>query len=382
MADTDTSKEDRQLAASGKKIHKARMQGNLPRSRDVGHALVLGAGLAAFVALGPGVGEATLEIVRHGLRFGRPEALEPGRMGAWLGGLAGAAMWIVAPAGALFAAAAAAASMIPGGAVLTLEPLTPNFSKLNPANGLGRILSKDSAVDLLRLALIAFALAGIAFWFAAGRLGHFAGLTTTPLPAALQATHGAIAAGIGLLVALLVAAALVDVPLQWWRYHENLKMTHQEAREEHRESEGNPEIRGRVRSRQREIARSRMLAAVPAADVVVTNPTHYAVAIRYEDGKFSAPRVVAKGADHLAAKIREIAMDAGVPLFEAPPLARALYAHVEVDREIPSSLYTAVAQVLAYVYQLRRHVPGRGSYPRAPQDLEIPAGMDPQEKAE
>ncbi len=120
-----------------------------------------------------------------------------------------------------------------------------------------------------------------------------------------------------------------------------------------------------------------MLAAVPAADVVITNPTHYAVAIRYDEAAMGAPKVVAKGADHLAARIRELAMDAGVPLFEAPPLARALYAHVEIDREIPAALYTAVAQVLAYVFQLRRHVPGRGAFPSQPEDLPVPGDMDP-----
>jgi flagellar biosynthetic protein FlhB len=125
-----------------------------------------------------------------------------------------------------------------------------------------------------------------------------------------------------------------------------------------------------------------MLAAVPSADVVITNPSHYAVAVRYDEAGMGAPRVVAKGVDHLAAKIREVAMDSGVPLFEAPPLARALYAHVEIDREIPAALYTAVAQVLAYVYQLRHFVPGRNPRPREPQDLQVPSGMDPQEKAE
>ena len=154
-------------------------------------------------------------------------------------------------------------------------------------------------------------------------------------------------------------------------------MTHQEAREEVRESEGDPMVKGKIRARQREVAMARMMQAVPQADVVVTNPTHFAVAIRYDESKMGAPRVIAKGADHLAARIREIAKASAVPLVEAPPLARALYARVDIDREIPETLYNAVAQVLAYVYQLRRWVPGRGPMPAAPDDLPIPAGLDP-----
>jgi flagellar biosynthetic protein FlhB len=184
-------------------------------------------------------------------------------------------------------------------------------------------------------------------------------------------------AGLTTLLAVLAAVALVDLPFQWFRHRAELRMTHQEAKQEAKESDGDPMLRSRIRQRQREIASRRMLAAVPAADVVVTNPTHYAVAIRYDETKGGAPRVVAKGVDLVAGRIREIARAAGVPLVEAPPLARALYAHVELDREIPVALYNAVAQVLAYVYQLRRWVPGRGTAPSMPDEIEVPASLDP-----
>lgn len=185
------------------------------------------------------------------------------------------------------------------------------------------------------------------------------------------------AAGLVALVGVLAAVALVDVPFQWFRHRADLKMTHQEARQEAKESEGDPMLRGRMRARQREIAGRRMLVAVPTADVVITNPTHYAVAIRYDESAMGAPRVVAKGADLLAARIREIATQAGVPVLGAPPLARALYAHVEVDREIPAALYNAVAQVLAWVYQLRHATDPRARAPVAPAAIEVPPGMDP-----
>ena len=183
--------------------------------------------------------------------------------------------------------------------------------------------------------------------------------------------------GFSLLILLLVAIATFDVPFQWFRHRADLRMTREEARKESRESEGDPMLRGQIRAKQREVSRRRMLAAVPSADIVVVNPTHYAVAIRYDESAMDAPRVVAKGVDLLAARIQAIARESNVPVLEAPPLARALYAHVEIDREVPRALYAAIAQVLAYVYQLKRWVPGRTAAPRAPADIEVPPGMDP-----
>jgi flagellar biosynthetic protein FlhB len=172
--------------------------------------------------------------------------------------------------------------------------------------------------------------------------------------------------------------ALADGPLQIFRHHQKMMMTPQEAKQEYKEAEGDPHVKAKIRERQRAMSRGRMLQAVATADVVVTNPTHFAVALKYEDGAMSAPRVVAKGADLLAARIRELAEEAGVPLLESPPLARALYKHVEVDGEIPTALYSAVAQVLAWVYQLNQYVAGRGKRPNEP-GIVVPEGLDPLE---
>jgi flagellar biosynthetic protein FlhB len=162
-----------------------------------------------------------------------------------------------------------------------------------------------------------------------------------------------------------------------WHYANKLKMTREEMMQEHKESEGNPQIKGKIRQMQREMARRRMMAAVPTADVVVTNPTHYAVALKYSDGQRGAPQVVAKGTDEVAAKIREIAKENKVALLEAPPLARALYKHTEIGDEIPEQLYSAVAEVLAYVFQLRSYSKSGGKYPDRPTKLAVPAEMDP-----
>jgi flagellar biosynthetic protein FlhB len=170
---------------------------------------------------------------------------------------------------------------------------------------------------------------------------------------------------------------VVDVPFQIWDHHRQLRMTKEELRQELKETEGDPQVKARIRSLQREVARRRMMAEVPKADVVVTNPDHYAVALRYAEGRMRAPRIVAKGSMLIAERIVEIARDASVPVLRAPPLARALFAHAEVGQEIPGALYNAVAEVLAWVYQLRRFETAGGERPREPSGLTVPPELDP-----
>ena len=377
----DTSREDRTLPATERRLQQAREEGQVARSRDLGHAAVLGAAFAGCAAAGPVLAEQALGLVRAGLGFSRAAAFEPQRA-LEAGRVLGAqALWIVVPAAALLTLAGVGAALALGGLVLTTKPLQPNFSKLNPVSGLGRLFSRDGTIDLVKLAALAAVLATVASLFVAGRLPQLASFAAMPLPAALAASAETLRDGLARLVVLLGLAACIDAPLQWWRHRANLRMTLEEVKQESKESDGDPHIKAKIRARQREAARSRQLAAVPTASVVVTNPTHYAVALRYDEAKMTAPRVVAKGADLMAAKIRETAAAAGVPLLEAPPLARALYTHAQVDRDIPVALYTAVAQVLAYVWQLRQFVPGRGLAPRAPQSIEVPAELDPHAQA-
>jgi flagellar biosynthetic protein FlhB len=379
MASEDSSKEDKQLDPSARKLAKAREEGQIARSRDLGHFAVVGVGLGLFVALGPSIAQGSLELLRHGLRFARPLAMDSSLLPGMLGVMAGTAAVLVLPLAAAFSLVAAAAAALPGGVGLSTKALAPQFSRLDPVSGFTRIFDADNLINFGKLLLLAVILCTVAVAFGAARFPEFVGLGAAPLEVALQSTQGHLVAGIAMLVAVLFFAAIVDVPLQWWRHRVRLRMTHEEAREEFKEMEGNQEVKGRMRARQREVAMARMMAAVPQADVIITNPTHYAVAVRYDEALGGAPRVVAKGVDHLAARIREIAQNARVPTVEAPPLARALYAKVEVDREIPEGLYTAVAQVLAYVYRLRQWVPGRGPMPAMPAGLPIPAGFDPRE---
>ncbi|MBF1262304.1 MAG: EscU/YscU/HrcU family type III secretion system export apparatus switch protein, partial [Lautropia mirabilis] len=242
---------------------------------------------------------------------------------------------------------------------------------------LKRIFSLRNLVEFLKLSLLASLLGAIGSWYAMDRFPEFAALSHGALAGSVSHAMALVVGGLGLSMLLLFALALFDVPFQWFRHRADLRMTRDEAKREHRESEGDPQLKGQIRSRQREAARRRMLSAVPSADIVVVNPTHYAVAIRYDEAAGGAPRVVAKGLDELAMRIQAIARESGVPVLSAPPLARALYAHVELDQEIPQALYVAVAQVLVYVYQLKRWIPGRSTAPQAPVDLPVPTEMDP-----
>jgi flagellar biosynthetic protein FlhB len=381
MASEESSKEDRHLEPSARKLAKAREEGKIVHSRDLGHFAVIAAALGVVVGLGPALAQGSLELLRHGLRFSRATAMDPHALPDALAGMAAVAATIAAPATAVVASVALAAAMLPGGVGTSTKPLAPQFSRLDPASGFTRIFGADNLINFGKILLLATILLAVAIGFGVSRFPAWVGLGAAPLEVALQATRESVLAGSGLLLTVLFFAATLDVPLQWWRHRVRLRMTHEEAREEFREMEGDPQVKGRIRARQREVAMARMMAAVPSADVIVTNPTHYAVAIRYDEADGRAPRVVAKGTDHLAARIREIAQDARVPLVEAPPLARALYARVDVDREIPEALYTAVAQLLAYVFRLREWVPGRGPMPAMPTALPVPPGFDPREAA-
>jgi flagellar biosynthetic protein FlhB len=242
------------------------------------------------------------------------------------------------------------------------------------------MVSREQLGTMLKACGLALVLVLIAALYIRSHVSQFAHALNIPLPAAIAHVGDVVMGGLLLLLIALGAFALVDVPLQRYLWARRLRMSHTEVKQESKDAEGNGEVKSKIKVRMREMANRRMLAAVPRADVVVTNPTHFAVALKYEEGSMAAPRVVAKGADLMAHRIREAARTAQVPVLEAPPLARALYAHVEVDREIPAALFSAVAQVLAWVYQLRAALNARGAarlaVPPMP-TLEVPAELDP-----
>jgi flagellar biosynthetic protein FlhB len=374
MAD---SAQDKHLPATARKIEKAREDGQVARSRDLGHFAAIAVGGALIVAFAPALTGWLREIIVGGLAFDARSVARPEAMAEQLGALTLKMLMFVLPLGAALAAVAVAASVLAGGWNWTFKPLEPKFEKFNPLTGLGRVFSKHQLGETLKACALALVLGGIGALWLRTHADDFVATLGLPLPAALAQAAETLKTGLVLLVIALAAFALVDVPLQRKLHLDRLKMSHQELKEEFKQLEGNVEIKAKVKARMREIVKRRMLAAVPKADLVVMNPTHYAVALKYDDKTMAAPRVVAKGADLLALRIRDIAAEAKVPVLQAPPLARALYAHTEIDQDVPAALFGAVAQVLAWVYQLRAAMAGQGAMPGELPPLPVPAELDP-----
>lgn len=375
MADQDA--QDRNLPASQRKLDKARKDGQVARSRDLGHFAAITAGGAALIVMAPTLADLLSHMVRRAFRFDVHSVVEPGFMAERLAELAPTLLIVAIPLGVLLALVAAAGSAISGGWAWSLKPLQPKFDKLNPLAGLKRIASKQQLVDTAKASALALLLVGIGAAYLRAHLDEFSGALGLSLPEALPHVGRTLSVGLTLLVLLLGAFALFDVPWQRYRHKSRLKMSRQELKQEHKELEGNVEVKSKVKARMREMANRRMIAAVPKADLVVMNPTHYAVALKYDEASMGAPRVVAKGADLLAMRIRDVAKGAQVPVLQAPVLARALYAHSEIDREIPAALFAAVAQVLAYVYQLRAAMQGRAPMPDDLPPIDVPVELDP-----
>jgi flagellar biosynthetic protein FlhB len=379
MADQDA--QDRNLPASARKLQKAREQGQVPRSRDLGHFAAIAVGGTVLVAAMPWATGWLKVRLAQALQFDARTVANPQAMLERLGELTATMMWMVLPLGLLMSLVAVGVSAASGGWNFTLKPLQPKFAFLNPIAGVARLFSKQQLIEALKACLLAAILGSIGVLYLKAHVGDFASMLGMSLPAAVESGATTVLGGLALLVLTLAAFATVDVPLQRKLHADRLKMSHQEAKQEHKESEGNQEVKGKQKAKMREVSRRRMLAAIPKADLVVMNPTHYAVALKYEDGKMAAPRVVAKGVDLLAMKIRDVAKESQVPVLQAPMLARALYAHTKLDQEIPQALFAAVAQVLAYVYQLRAALAGRRPAPGELPELPVPPELDPHQKA-
>jgi flagellar biosynthetic protein FlhB len=374
--------QDRKLPATQRKIDKARREGQVARSRDLGHLGALGTGVALLAVFAPDVTVWLQGLLADALRFDALQATHTEAMVERLAAASQRTLAVLLPLFAAVVAVACAGSVLAGGWNLTLEPLQPRFDKLNPLSGLKRIFAGPQLVDTLKACLLATILGSVAALYLSRQWMHHAELLAMPLPAALAAGGRLLLGGLLLLLGVLALFALVDVPLQRRLLQRRLRMSVEEMRKEMKEVEGNAEVKGKMKLRMREMVNRRMLAAVPRADLVVMNPTHYAVALRYDEAKMAAPRVVAKGADLLALRMRDLARESGVPVLQAPPLARALYAHTEVDREIPARLFGAVAQVLAWVYQVRDAMASGRPLPAQAPVPEVPADMDPLQAAE
>lgn len=372
----EDSGQERTEKATPKRLQDARDKGQVARSRELNSAALVLLGAAGLWALGGHLGSVFIDLMRGGFTVDRAAALDPAALVSHLGAAGGQALWALAPWLLLALVVAALAPMLLGGFLLSGENLTPKFERLDPAKGLKRVFSAQGAVETGKALAKFLVLGGIAWIVVRQMAPALLALGSEPMPGAIVHALGLSAKAFFLTALGLLLIAAVDVPFQLWNHAKQLRMTRQDIKDEMKESEGRPEVRGRIRQRQHELSRRRMMQDIPKASVVITNPTHYAVALRYDVGADGAPRLVAKGADLVAQQIRAAAKEHGVPILEQPPLARALFYTTKLGGEVPRELYTVVAQVLAWVYQLRAGQAGLPDLPalRVPDELQRPRG--------
>lgn len=367
MAGNDDGQE-RTEQASFKRLEEAREKGQIARSRELNTLVVLMAAAGGMWFLGNSLMADLAAFMRHALQFERAQVFDSKVPTHALQQSLFNALDIMTPLLICLVLAASLAPLLLGGWSFSAKALRFDAAKLNPIKGLGKLFSAHSAMELVKAIIKCILLGAVTaawLWQHTQSLLNLSNETVTP---ALMHAGDLLISAFFIICAGLIIVAAVDAPFQLWNHAKQLKMTRQEVRDEGKETEGSPEVKGRIRTLQREMAKRRMMAEVPKADVIITNPTHYAVALRYDQNKMRAPKLVAKGADLIAQQIRNVGQAAGVQIISAPTLARAVYFHTELEEEIPAGLYMAVAQLLAYVYQLRH---GRDARPPLP-DFPIP----------
>lgn len=375
------SSQDKDLPATSRKLQKARDDGQAARSRDLSHLAVLGMGAAMLWAFARPVGDHLQQALAQQLSFNAATLAAPKTMlermeSMVLVGLASSAAFLLATSAAAIISAIAA-----GGWIYSFKALGPNFNRLNPLSGFGNLFSKQQLVNVAKMVFMTIILSYIAWRYFNNGIEKMVMLALQPSHASIVHMGDWLATGMALLLLVVFLVAAIDVPLQLFLFKSRLKMSHEEVKQEHKEAEGNPQIKGQIRQKQREIANRASTANVPKADFVVMNPTHYAVALRYDEASMAAPQVISKGTDLIALHIRDLAKTHEIPVLESPMLARALYANAELEQPIPAQLYAAVAQVLAYVYRLKAALRGEGRMPDALPQPHVPPELDPHHSA-
>ena len=376
----ESSSQDRNLPASERKLQKARDDGQVSRSRDLSHLAVLGTGALSLMTLAPVMfahlkTQLAVQLTFNATSVAHPESMLPRLQDMVALGLLGCVIFA-----AITTVVVMLSTVAVGGWVNSFKPVTPDFSRLNPLTGFGRMFTKDKFTEVLKMVFITVVLIALGTSYLNAGMHSLGTLLLQPSTAAIQHLTEWLTSGLSLLLVVILLVAMVDVPLQNFLHMSKMKMSQQEVKQEGKESDGNPQMKGKLRQRQREIANGNSIGAVPKADFILMNPTHFAVAIKYDEKTMSAPQMVSKGADLLAMKIRDIAKNNSIPVLQSPMLARALYANAELDQDIPASLYTAVAQVLAYIYRLKAAMRGDGPMPGEPPQPFVPPELDPLSK--
>ncbi|WP_445157853.1 flagellar biosynthesis protein FlhB [Halomonas sp. E14] len=375
MAD-ESSDQEKTEEATPRRLEKAREEGQVARSRELTTFMLLLGGVVGMWSMGAMLYDQLGLVMEQAFLFERRQAFETGPMLVKVLDLGQRTLITMLPLFLLLTLVALVAPVMLGGWLMSAKSLKPQLSKLNPLKGLKRMFGTQALVELFKAVAKSTLIGGVGMAYLYVHRGEYLSLMDQPTTQALARALMMAAQACGLMVLTLLVVILIDVPYQLWSHSKKLRMSKEEVKREHKESEGDPHVKARIRSQQQAMARNRMMSKVPEADVIITNPTHYAVALRYDEQRMGAPRVVAKGTELVAARIRELGQEAGVPLLQAPPLARALYHHVDLDQEIPFDLYTAVAEVLAWAFRLKHVAKEGGEVPPMPEDLPIPPSMD------
>ena len=353
----------------------SREKGEIARSKELNTLAIMLAGSIGLIIFGGALAQDMMEIMRYNFSISREALLNPDSMGAYLLHSGKIALIALQPVLIILLIAAVIGPIALGGWLFAAGSLAPKFSRMNPAAGLKRMFSAKALVELLKALAKFFIILIVALMVLQADIDDLQRIAHEPLESAVIHSLQVVAWSALWMACGLILIAAVDVPVQLWESHKKLLMTKQEVRDEHKDQEGRPEVKQRIRQTQRDMSQRRMMSAIPDADVIITNPTHFAVALKYDPEKGAAPMLLAKGSDFLALKIREIGAKHDILLLESPALARSIYYSTELDQEIPAGLYLAVAQVLAYVYQIRQHQAGKGKRPDPLNDLPIPPDL-------
>jgi len=349
----------------------AREKGQVARSRELNTMLVLISAVLAASMLGPSIGQSLMDLISNLLSISRENIFDPAAMINSLSSAILNALTIISPFFLVMVVAAIIGPISLGGVNFSTKAMAFKWEKLDPIKGTKRIFAVRGLVELVKALAKFVIIASVALVFLYYNRGDFIALGSIPLELGIYKAMNILLWAFLALSSALIIVAIVDVPFQLWDHKKQIKMTRQEVKDDSKDSEGNPEVKGHVRQLQREMAQRRMMQDVPEADVIITNPQHYSVALKYDQSSPNAPVVVAKGVDFIALQIRTVANEHGIMILEAPPLARSIYHTTEINDEIPAGLYLAVAQILAYVYQLRKKSYGEKGAPRQP-NVSIP----------
>ncbi|MBS9725984.1 flagellar biosynthesis protein FlhB [Stutzerimonas stutzeri] len=374
MAESESGA-DKSEEPTEKRLRESREKGQLARSRELSTVAVTLGGIGGLLASGGGLAQTLMAMMQGTFELSRETLLDEGAMVHLLMGSGLMALEAIMPLLIALLIASIVGPVALGGWLFSAKAMAPKVSRMNPAAGLKRMFSTKALVELLKALGKFLVVLGVALLVLSAYQDDLLSIAKQPLDLAIMHSVEIVGWCALWMACGLIIIAAVDVPFQLWDNKQKLMMTKQEVKDEYKDSEGKPEVKSRIRQLQREAAQRRMMQAVPEADVVITNPTHFAVALKYDGDKGGAPRLVAKGGDFVALKIREIAQEHKVTVLESPALARAVYYSTELDQEIPAGLYLAVAQVLAYVYQLRQYRSGKGRRPDPLNNLPIPPDL-------